>query len=105
MVVALELAKGPGGNKLIAAQDDLISFGSLLSPLPLLVWAYASLLRRAAGLAISAAVALSGGAYRSGAAAYKAAVLAAGGSDAGPPPGKPAERRRRPVDVQALAST
>lgn len=100
-LVVLDLADGPGSTKLFAAQEDLISFGSLLSPLPLLGW-YASLLRRAAALAISTAVALSGAAYRSAVGAYKAAIAAAGGSDAGPPPRKAPERRRRRVDVQAL---
>lgn len=103
-LVVLDLAPGPAGTQLIAAQQGFISFGSLLSPLPLLGWAYSSLLGRTAGLSISAAVQLSGCTYRWALAGYKAAVFAAGGTDVGPPPGKATQKgRRRRVAVQALA--
>ncbi len=102
-LVLLDLSPGPGNTRLISGQQDFISFGSLLSPLPLIGWAYSSLLRRAAGLSISAAVQLSGCTYRSCLSAYKAAVFAAGGTDAGPPPSKPARKAGRRVVVQALA--
>lgn len=103
-LIVLDLAPGPASTQLIAAQQGYISFGSLLSPLALLGWAYSSLLRRAAGLSISAAVQLSGCTYRWALAGYKGAVFAAGGTDAGPPPGKSAQKgRRRRVAVQALA--
>lgn len=103
-LVVLDLAPGPASSWLISAHQDFISFGSLLSPLPLVGWAYSSLLRRAAGLSISAAVRLSGAACKGAVSAYKAAVFAAGGADAGPPPGKAADKRHRQVVAQALAS-